>query len=178
MMAYILPRKPFDNTKELINTHTGEVADNNVNAETAVSIGNHVLKQMKGELVSSYTFKKKESAVVMKSMSTIEIEDDTVTVDPQLLCQRLLASVQGMVADVDIQMAFTYELSNYPSSLVGSDGLLRAEDKPKLANEIWKIAGDPTNELPDNVHYVIDGGSLLHTIKWALTLELVSSDHS
>lgn len=156
VMIYVLPRNPFSDKMELINIYTGEVAEKNVNAENALLTGNTIVKSMKGNMVSNYTFQKKEQAVVMKSNSVIEIDNDLVVVDPQLLFQQLLASVQGMGVDVYLETAFGYELCTFPTSLIASDGLIRQADKPKLAAAI------PTN----NVHYVIDGGSLLHRIKW------------
>ena len=46
VMQYILPRSPFCPMKELINTHTGEVADRNVNADEGYKIGLKIIESM------------------------------------------------------------------------------------------------------------------------------------
>ena len=67
--------------------------------------------------------RKKDRA--MKSSSTIRVEGESIAVDPQLLFQRLIASVQGIGSDVDFETAFTYELCTFPPALIVHDGLLR-----------------------------------------------------
>ena len=168
LMTYILPRNPFiTQTKELMNIHTGEIADSNVNVEEAHHVGTEIIKSMEGAFVSSYTFKKKDRAVTMKSSSSVRVEGESIAVDPQLLFQRLIASVQGIGSDVDLETAFTYELCTFPPALIESDGLLRPADKPQLAKAIIKIVGDADTEIPIEVYYVLDGGSLLHKVLWS-----------
>ena len=59
-------------------------------------------------------------------------------------------------------------LCGHPSSLLDSSGLLREAQKPSLAYTIWELGNygkDPVVE--DNVHYVLNGGSLVQRISWA-----------
>ena len=167
VMTYLHPRCPFDGRPDLVNIHTGEVADKDVNVDEALAIGNKILESAKDELVSSFTFKRKEQAIVMKPDTVLTLKDDVVVVDPQLLFQRLIASVRDIGVDVDLETAFSYELCTYPASLISTDGLLRTADKPKLADELWKVVGKSQTEVPMNdVHYVLDGGSFMQRIKW------------
>jgi hypothetical protein len=131
VMEYLLPRNPFTATNELINIHTGEVANVEVNVDKAKLVGNNIVKSMEDTKVSSYTFRKKDKAITMKNSSTIQIDDDVIHVDPQLLFQRLIKSVQGIGSDVDIETAFSYELCTYPSSLI---------EKDKQSNLSWQTA--------------------------------------
>ena len=63
-----------------------------------------------------------------------------------------------------------YELSPYPPSLFEGKYILRTPDKAKLLEVIRKHV-IPESEailqfIPRTDHYVLDGGSLLHRLKW------------
>ena len=111
-------------------------------------------------------------------------------IDPALLFQRLLVVAQSN--PVYMQEIMTYELSAYPLSLFESPTLLRKADKPKLMDAIvHQVKSDHTNELLDNTkdntdehilddpenptpvneisttdQYVLDGGSLIHRVRF------------
>jgi len=58
-------------------------------------------------------------------------------------------------------------MCSYPPALFDSSLLPRQANKPALADAIWTItknsqAGGPTG----NVHFVLDGGALLHRVPW------------
>jgi len=59
---------------------------------------------------------------------------------------------------------FEYELTPWPMALF-KDGCMRKPDKANLAKSL--TAGMPSDQLPSCVRYVLDGGSLLHQIKWS-----------
>ena len=65
----------------------------------------------------------------------------------------------------------SYELSLYPMSLFEGKGILRQADKAKLAEALRnhaKTVSDNavTQGVPVTEHIVLDGGSLLHRLKW------------
>ena len=94
----------------------------------------------------------------------ITIGNEVVPVDPQLLFQRLLATVIRD-NDIDMQQVFQYELSTSPASLFDEkDGLMRKADKPKLSAAIWKYV-DLQMGHPKNASFVIDGEFLLQKIQ-------------
>ena len=100
----------------------------------------------------------------MNTSSNIKSDDEVVPVDPQLLFQRLLATVIRD-NDIDMQQVFQYELSTYPAPLFGEkDGLMRKADTPKLSAATWKYV-DLQMEHPKNASFVIGGGSLLQKIQ-------------
>ena len=64
-----------------------------------------------------------------------------------------------------------YELSPYPPSLFEAKDGLRKPDKAQLVEAIRNYV-TPTSDdavletIPVTDHYVLDGGSLLHRLKW------------
>ncbi len=88
-------------------------------------------------------------------------------VDPQLLFQRLsLMAMNGSCKDP--ASLFKYELCTHPAALVDRSSLPWEANKPALADALWKLVKNDSEAetLPDSVHYVLDGGSLLHRLSW------------
>ena len=165
IMKYIFARNPFDNQQELMSIDTRKVAIPAVNVDTAHVIEMNIITSMTGKTVTDYTFKKKDIIVTMKARSTVQIDDEIMPVDPLLLFQRLITTVRGLGSDLDLETAFTYELCTFPPALVDTDGLLRGTNKPQIADSIWSSIGpDVSLQLPSDVKYVLDGGSLLHKV--------------
>ena len=73
--------------KELINIHTSQIAERNVNADEVYKIGLNIIKSMTGVDIDKFIFKKKDHAVIMKSESPIKIDNEQIFVDPMLLFQ-------------------------------------------------------------------------------------------
>ena len=105
VMQYILPRSLFCPMKELINTLTGEVADRHVKADEGYKIGLKIIESMTNVDIEKFIFKKKDWAVIMKSESSIKIDNEEIFVDPMAFFQRLIAPVQGISCDVDVETA-------------------------------------------------------------------------
>ena len=62
-----------------------------------------------------------------------------------------------------------YELSPYPPSLFEGKNLLRKPDKAPLLHEVRNhvnSSNDSKQVIPKTDHYVLDGGSLIHRLKW------------
>jgi len=86
-------------------------------------------------------------------------------VDPQLLFQRLsLIAMNG--SNEDLASFFKYELCTYPAALFDCSSLPWEANKPALADALRKLVKNENEILPDRVHYVFDGGSLLHHLSW------------
>ena len=97
----------------------------------------------------------------MKSKSTITIDDEVLHVDPQLVFQRLLATVKGGNV-LELEESFK---STVPASLFGDDFLMREANKPQLGDAILKFTGPGRDSLPENVSFVLDGGWLLYFLQ-------------
>ncbi len=63
---------------------------------------------------------------------------------------------------------FKYELCTHPAALFDRSSLPWEANKPALANALWKLVKNDSEAetLPDFVHYVLNGGSLLHRLSW------------
>ena len=143
---------------------TGEIAIATVSVDQAKKIGSDILESICGNPTMNYTFKKKDTAITVKARSTVQIDGEIIPVDPLLIFQRLITAVRGLGLELDPGTAFAYELCTFPLALIESDGLLREANKPQIANSVWSSVGPDVASLPDNVSYVLDGGSLLHRI--------------
>lgn len=66
----------------------------------------------------------------------------------------------------DTAYFFKYELCTYPAALFDHSSLPWEANKPALADALWKLVKNEIESLPDPVHYVVDGGSLLHRVSW------------
>ena len=163
ILQYLKVRDPFEGHHDVLCIETGEIGDEKVNVFNSGEIGSTIIKKMVGEPMLTYSFTRKDMAVTMRPRSTVICDGERVSVDPQLLFQRLLITAGR--DDVILKHALTFELCNLPLSLFGKDGLMREADKPVLADEVWKkVDGAP--QLPGMPKYVLDGGSLVHKVKW------------
>ena len=167
VVQFLQARSPFEEADtSLRNIETGVTADKRVNVDVAFDIGTKIIHNMVGQPVDEYVYTRKGQAVPLSDNTSIKINDETVTIDPQLLFQRLITVADR--CDEDISTIFKYELSTNPSSLFDTTGLPRAAQKPQLADAMWKL-GDcgPDPEMQaESVSYMIDGGSLLQKISW------------
>ena len=105
-------------------------------------------------------------AIIMKGNSSMTIDNDVATVEPQLLFQRLLA-VSLREDKFNLKKVFKYELSTIPASLFDKDkNLMLKADKPQLAESILEVAGPGQESVPLGSTNVLDGGSLMFRVKW------------
>ena len=135
-----------------------------VNADNAREIGIKILKDMNGQRISSYSFKRKEQAVNMTSKNSVKVGDEDVQIDPVLMFQRL-ASFASKFPD-KLEEAFGYELCNYATSLFDSAIFLKQPQKSQFSDAIWAIANPSPISLPTDAHFVLDGGALIHRVPW------------
>ena len=84
------------------------------------------------------------------------------------LCLSYLA-----LSDVEIEEVMKYELQTFPPSLFETATVLRKPNKPQLAKALQEHALNTTSMIPEsssdknkNHQFILDGGSLIHKIKW------------
>ena len=58
------------------------------------------------------------------------------------------------------------ELCTHPTALFDDTSLPWEANKPALANALWKLVKNENEVLAHPIHYVLDGGSLLHRLPW------------
>ena len=121
---------------------------------------------MEKESTLEYAFKRKNQPIRIETNLTVTIDGEAVQVDPQLLFQRLVTAA-GDLYDDPVEI-FKYELCSYPLALFESSILLRAANKPTLADAIWALGECSANDnlLNGTEIYVLDGGSLLQPLPW------------
>ena len=76
--------------ENLINLATSEDGDESVNMHQVFEIGEKLICGMSNQLVFSFSFKRKDMVVPMKTKSLLSIEGEKIHVDSALLFQRLI----------------------------------------------------------------------------------------
>ena len=79
---------PFSLASTLHCIDTG-VCTEEVDADAAVPIGKKILASMEGKNVLEYVFRKHNQVITMDKKSQVQVEKNSVEIDPQLLFQRL-----------------------------------------------------------------------------------------
>ena len=143
---------------------TGEAASDNdgINCDKAEDVGHLIMKKMDNLPFSDIVLKKIDRA---KTLSDVNCKGSVgkkkLSTDSTILFSRLLIIMQR---SPNMEPYFSYELTSEPSALF-KDGALRKADKSVLARELKKsLKSDSTPTEPKK--YVIDGGWLLHRVKW------------
>ena len=164
---------PFSSDPALRNILNGIVANEDINVHEYESVGNKIIERMIGQPVFSFSIKRKEKAKTLGNSSSVVVAPDR-TIDPTLLFQRFL--VVSQTGDLSLEEVMNFELSPYPLSLFEDNKILRKADKPQLAHAIsdhctkalaCEGAPDTTPSASlQTERYVLDGGSLLHKLKW------------
>ena len=122
---------------------------------------------MEGQSVFSYSYKRKNKVKSLACGRVIKVTQDE-TFDPALLFQRF--PVLSQSGDLCVDDVLQYELSPYPPSLFEAKYVLRKADKAQLMDAVRKhaVASETAvlQTLPTTDHYNLDGGSLIHRLKW------------
>jgi len=164
ILEFLDSRDPFsmDTPPSLRSIATGIAAHTAVNCDNAEAVGKSILESMTGHSVSEYTFRKKNQVVTMDTKA-VKIKGDTVQIDPNLLFQRLVTAGTRYGG---LEEVFKFELCSYPPALFESQLLMNPANKPILADSLWDETIASAPKPPEDVHFVLDGGALLHRIPW------------
>ena len=143
---------PFDENEPFLkNIATGVTAteEDGINCDTAENIGQEIQNKLDGAPFTEAKIKRNDQICTLEIPKVgVQIGKEKVNVDPLLLFSRLLILVKR---EDDVKSYFRYELTSVPTSL--------------LAKSIKQ--GVPTNSSTSNqLYHVLDGGSLLHKVKW------------
>lgn len=160
---------PFSDEVCLHNIITGVNANEDVNVHNLFTIGSEIVATMEGQSLFSFSYKRSMKAKTLASTVAVDVAKDN-TIDPALLFQRFL--VVSQTADLSLDEVMAYELSPYPPSLFEAKHLLRKPDKAQLMDAMKKQVTESSDDavlkdVPEVEHNVLDGGSLLHRLKWS-----------
>ncbi|PIK60573.1 hypothetical protein BSL78_02509 [Apostichopus japonicus] len=169
LIIYLTERSPFAEKESLFNIANGMTAQEGVNVERSREVGEKILSSMVGKSVEAFKFRKADQAVTLASRSAVKVSGKSVTVDPQLLFQRL-TTVRDRYQDVPA--LFQYELCNYPPALFESSCLPLQPKKAVLADTLWRAMPNEQRKPSGDCQYVLDGGALLHRMPWPRDLLL------
>ena len=158
---------PFSEETTLRNIITGINGADDGNVHELFSIGRDIVAKMEGQVITSYSHRRNSKAKTLASAKAVKVAEDR-SIDPALLFQRFL--VVSQTGELNLEEVMKYELSPYPTALFEDRHRLRKADKPALLEAIRKHAtsvdGAILQYIPKTEHYVLDGGSLLHRLKW------------
>jgi hypothetical protein len=172
---------PFSEETTLRNIITGINADKDVNVLDLFDIGNTTIRKMEGQSVFQYSFKRKDKVRTLATSRCIKVSKNH-TIDPSLLFQRFLVVSQS--GELNLDDIMRYELSPYPLSLFDEKYLMRKPNKAQLQEALsdsFKSSELAVLQyIPKTDHYVLDGGSLLHRLKWkeGSTYTSIANDYS
>ena len=135
--------------------------ESDINCDQVEEVGAVIQEQINNNVYSGISLKRKD---VVKQLTNlidgVKLGKSTVHIDPTALSTRLLVLVER--AD-DMAPYFQYELTQIPSSLF-QDGRMRKAAKASLGTLLIKEVTMET--VRPTERYVLDGGALLHRVKW------------
>ena len=135
--------------------------DDNINCDDAEKIGVAIQSRWNNLRFTDISSKKVDQ---VRSLSHLQkncsVGKKELLMDANSLFNRLVILVQR---SEDIPSFFAFELTSIPTALF-KDRFMRKPDKPALVKAI--TIGLSSNEPPTNIRYVLDGGSLLHRVRW------------
>ena len=156
---------PFDECNPLLRSIATGVTSteaDGINCDDAEAVGEAIQKQLTGVSYSKATLKKKDRIKTLESLEVgVRIDKEKVHVDPLLLFSRLLVLIER---EENIRSYFQYELTTVPT-LLFQDSMMRKSSKAKLGQALKKDTTTSTYNMDQSFH-VLDGGPLLHKVKW------------
>ena len=77
---------------DLRNVANGMIANDYVNVEMSLRVGERILTKMEGFPVKDYVFKNSDKTIQIPFLSKIKIGNETTNTNPKLLFQRMVSS--------------------------------------------------------------------------------------
>ena len=148
----------------LRNVYTGVTAriTDKINCDDVEKVGKGIHETLDNKTFIQSSLKRKDQITTLECLNVgVNIEKEKVYVHPTILFSRLLVIMER---EDDVKKYFAYELTPIPTSLF-QDGMMRKATKSMLANFITRNIHSVQNYLFPV--YIIDGGALLHKVKWS-----------
>ena len=157
--------EPFDLTEERLRSlSSGLIAadDDCINCDKVEEIVAKIQEQLDNLSIPVASIRRKDRIQALNHLyPAIQIDKHKVHFNPSILFTQLTAIVQR---EEDIKLFFAYELTAIPTTLF-KDGFMRKPVKSQLAQYLT-LNVQSANEPSIKTLQVIDGGALLHRIKW------------
>ena len=161
-------RNPFTSVDEHLHSLTsGWVSisgEDLVNCERSENIGASIQQTLDGQNLATATVQRKTCIRPLEALGNVVKRDkEQVHVNPIILFTRLTAIAER---ENDVEKYFSFGMTPYPTSLF-KESFMRKADKASLRRAIMSDDEAVGKEQIDkNSLYVIDGGALLHRVRW------------
>lgn len=156
---------PFDSEINILRSlSTGLNADDSTNCDRVDEIGQDIQRKMDNCSFTDATVKRKDQVRTLHDLQQgIQVNKKIIQIDPTILFMRCTAIAQR--EQEDITPFFAHEMTAVPTALF-KDNFMRKAAKADLANELLANLTNVANESQHNTMHVIDGGWLLHRVRW------------
>ena len=155
---------PFNNNETALKSlSTGLTVGDGmyVNCDKAEKVGQSIQEKFDGICIEDATIKRNDRVITLDSLRPgIKNDMKTVHIDPTILFTRLTAIAQ---TEEEACQQFYYELTPEPTALF-KDGLMQKSCKAVLRDHLLGMT--TPEQSVDAPTCVIDGGALLHKVKW------------
>ncbi|KAJ8896092.1 hypothetical protein PR048_001434 [Dryococelus australis] len=174
-------RNPFEADPTLRNIANGVTAEDEINVDQFIDVGEQFLDEMKDKNID-FSIKRSNKVKTPGTLPLLKMPLPNTTIDTALLFQR--AFVMASSTKMDLKDILLHELSAYPTSLFESPSLLRHAEESQLLKIFPKIVHNNENRAPEkhetNHQYILDGGSIIHRLQWqnGLTYEEIAKKYS
>ena len=120
------------------------------------------MKTLVGNNFADIKQSKQNVVLSLASMTcTIKVNNEGVVVDPLMIFQRTMIAKK---IDEDVADLLCHELSPFPLALFNEGGTRKL--KKSALYDALPVVSDPTTINLKMCAYVVDGGFLLHRVKW------------
>jgi hypothetical protein len=135
--------------------------DDGVTCDIADEVGLRIQESWNDVTYGSVTLHKTSRVKTLANMHNLfKVDDESSEIDANSLFHRLVVLAQRSENQA---ACFEFELAPFPTALF-KDGFMRKPDKPALYREFTKnLTSQP---VPLRKVFVIDGGCLLHRVRW------------
>src|SRR6218665_3750497 len=158
------PFKTNDSELRSISAGLTSSVGNGINCDMAEEIGAKIQMKLDDKCFSDVVLKKSDKVKTLTRLQKVLVVDKKeIFVQSAHLFNRLIVLVEWTT---EMEQYFSYELTPMPSSLF-QDSFMRKPQKAALGPVLFQKAMF-TESLPAS-QFVLDGGSLLHKIKWPKT---------
>ena len=140
---------------------TGIIADKSANADQAYTIGKSAAEEMTGRQYADVKLKRKDRIKSIAAHENVSVRGQEVEVNSTLLFRRVTCVINHQE---EMEQYLRHEFGSKPPALFNK-GIMRKHTKSVLAN-VLKSKVTPVAAGLQNPYYVIDGGHLLHSVKW------------
>ena len=165
LLAWLEANDPFDTQDcrlRSLGSGVSAVTGDGVNCDSAEEVGAGIMTKLDDCVYSEVVMKKADTVKTLADIATVcAPRQKQLNLDNGLLFSRLLVICSR---ERDIESYFQYEMTSTPAALF-KDGFMRKVDKAQLQHELLNTVDTSFMIIPRCV-YVIDGGCLLHRVKW------------